>query len=152
MSEIIWQRHSIIRNSDGTFVVHHNTSWGELPYQVCSREIDPDNLYDLAEVAAFWDSLPEGDPRKALPPPPPEDTRTPEEMRQAAYEVEADPLFELAMFYQAEADGFRLLNDLAKAAEASGSPVEYRTLPPELMDEFQESLKNKDDLAEELHI
>ena len=125
MSEIIWQRHSIIRNSDGTFVVHHNTSWGELPYQVCSREIDPDNLYDLAEVAAFWDSLPEGDPRKALPPPPPEDTRTPEEMRQAAYEAEADPLFELAMYYQAEADGFRLLNDLAKAAEAEEKYRDY---------------------------
>lgn len=39
-----------------------------------------------------------------------------------------------------------------KAAEASGSPVEYRTLPPELMDEFQESLKNKEDLTEEFHI
>ena len=125
MSEIIWQRHSIIRNSDGTFVVHHNTSWGELPYQVCSREIDPDNCYDLAEVAAFWDSLPEGDPRKALPPPPPEDTRTPEEMRQAAYEAEADPLFELAMFYQAEAEGFKLLEDLANSAVAEEKAREY---------------------------
>lgn len=125
MPELTWRHRSVIKNPDGTFVVQHEFSWGVLPYHVCPYEADPANLYDLAEVAAFWDSLPEGDPRKALPPPPPEDTRTPEEMRQAAYEAEADPLFELAMFYQAEADGFRLLNDLAKAAEAEETYREY---------------------------
>ena len=125
MPELTWRHRSVIKNPDGTFVIVHRSAWGELPYHICSREIDPANLYDLTEVAAFWDSLPEGDPRKALPPPPPEDTRTPEEKRQAAYEAEADPLFELAMYYQAEADGFRLLNDLAKAAEAEEKYRDY---------------------------
>lgn len=125
MSESTWRHRSVIKNPDGTFVVHHSTSWGMLPYHVCPHDLDPANLYDLAEVAAFWESLPEGDPRKAFPAPPPEDTRTPEEKRQAAYEAEADPLFELAMYYQAEADGFRLLNDLAKAAEAEEKYRDY---------------------------
>lgn len=54
-----------------------------------------------------------------------DDTRTPKEKREDAYKAEADPLFEQAMFYQAEAEGFRLLNDLASAAVAEEKSRDY---------------------------
>ncbi len=39
-----------------------------------------------------------------------------------------------------------------KAAEASGNPVEYRTLPPELMAELEDRLAKTTGLRDEFHI
>ena len=51
---------------------------------------------------------------------PPElpDNRPPAEKRQDAYTMEADPLFMQAQYYQAEAEGLRLLDKVAEAAMA----------------------------------
>ena len=56
----------IIKRLDGTFEIVHNG----FPYQVCTKEIDPDGIYDIAEVAAFWGSLPAYDPNKRVEMPP----------------------------------------------------------------------------------
>ena len=72
-------------------------------------------IVDLGPLPAGWlDEQP-------IPP----DTRTPEEKRQDAYAVEADPLFMQAQYYEAEAAGFRLLDDLAKATVAEEKSREY---------------------------
>lgn len=134
-----WQANPVVKNPDGTFIVIHKAPWGELPYHVCAREVDPANAYDLAEVAAFWDSLPEGDPRKVVYVEPEiVDTRTPREKRKDAYKAEADPLFEQAMYYQAEAEGFRLLNDLASAAVAEEKSRDYLRQYAEVKAEIRE--------------
>lgn len=68
--------------------------------------------------------LPEGwTTEKPIPP----DTRTPLEKRRDAYFIEADPLFREARYYDAEAEGFRLLGDehLDKATAAEAKAREF---------------------------
>jgi hypothetical protein len=65
-----YQQHSVEKRLDGTYVVIHDGH----PYQVCTKEVDPDGIYDIAEVAEFWGSLPKGDPRKQVEVPPPQPT------------------------------------------------------------------------------
>ena len=50
----------IIKRNDGTYVVDHNGS----PYHVCSKDADPHGIYDITEVAAAWEAMPDGDPNK----------------------------------------------------------------------------------------
>lgn len=66
--------------------------------------------------------LPEGwsDTQPAM-----DDTRSPEEKRQAAYTVEADGYFYQAQFYQAEAEGLRLLDKVTEAATAEETAHDY---------------------------
>jgi hypothetical protein len=70
---------------------------------------------------------------------------TPEDRRQGAYMVEADPLFQQAQYYQAEADGLRLIGDDAGAdaakAKADGflaayaeKKIEIRERHPDITD------------------
>lgn len=49
-----------------------------------------------------------------------------EEQRRAAYEKEADPLFEEAQFYQTEADGHKALGNNEQAAEAEAKALEFK--------------------------
>lgn len=53
------------------------------------------------------------------------DIRPPEEKRQAAYVVEADPFFWQAQYYQAEAEGLRLMERVAEADEAEATARGY---------------------------
>ena len=57
---MVWKDNIITKRLNGTYRVIHDG----LPYQVTSRSVDSLNAYDIEEVAAFWDSLPEGDARK----------------------------------------------------------------------------------------
>ncbi len=59
--------------------------------------------------------LPKGWSTEAPPPPP--DTRTPEEKRQATYEAEADPISQRIIGYHNEAEALRAEGDEAAAAE-----------------------------------
>ena len=56
----VWKNNTIIKNLDGTYTVFYKNG----PYQVCSKERDDRGLYDINEVAAYWESLPESDIRK----------------------------------------------------------------------------------------
>lgn len=111
-----WKNNPIYKKDDGTFLINS----GQYPYHVCSTEVDPDGTYDIAEVSAFWDSLPDDDPRKQIyvDPPAPVDTRTAERKREDAYVIEADPLFRQYEYYSAEAAAADLLDD-EDAAEAA---------------------------------
>lgn len=105
----MWKSKEIIKNPDDTFTIVHN----RYPYQVCSKAADPSNLYDVAEVAAFWEGLPEDDARKRryVAPEPTLDTRTLEEKRADAYADMADPLLQQYQYYNAEAEACDLLDD-----------------------------------------
>ena len=59
-----WKQHPVTKNNNGTFNVIHTGSAGTHPYNVCPKDIDPMGIYDVDEVAALWESLPDGDPRK----------------------------------------------------------------------------------------
>lgn len=118
-----WKTHPIFKNPDGSFNISHPSGMGEHPYNVCHKELDPANAYDLDEVSAFWESLPSGSPLKQVTPEPepipdPIDTRTPEERREAAYVAEADIYRDKAISYEVEAEACRLDGDLAAALAA----------------------------------
>ncbi len=66
MNENTWKEFPITKNPDGTFNITHAGSTGIHPYNVCPKDIDPAGVYDVDEVAAFWDSLLAGDPRKLM--------------------------------------------------------------------------------------
>ena len=127
MDNKAWQEHVVIKNPDGTFVIIHDIGSSSYAYHVCSKDIDPDNLYDIAEVAAFWESLPAGDPRKQVyvEPEPAPDTRTSKEKREDAYVIEADPLFRQYEYYSAEAAAADLLDDEDAADTASGEAQDF---------------------------
>lgn len=124
----MWKHSSITKKPDGTFIVTHKSAQGSLLYHVCPKTADPANLYDIAEVAAFWESLPDNDPRKQVyvDPEPESDTRTPAEKRADVYAAEADPLFQQAMYYQAEADGLKAAGEYEMAAAAEAKATEYK--------------------------
>jgi len=56
----LWKENPIIKRDDGTYVVIHNN----IPYHVCTNEIDPSGIYDLKEVEEYYNNLPTGDPKK----------------------------------------------------------------------------------------
>lgn len=124
----MWKKEAVVKKNDGTFIIAHCSKYGKEPYHVCRKEIDPHNLYDLAEVAAFWESLPADDPRKQVytDPEPEPDTRTPMEQRADAYAAEADPLFQQAQFYQAEADGLKAAGDYENAALFEARATDFK--------------------------
>ncbi len=66
MMEQLWKIHPITKTLQGHYNITNTGPAGTHPYNVCPREIDPAGIYDIAEVAAFWDALPEGDPRKQI--------------------------------------------------------------------------------------
>lgn len=123
----MWKDSAITKNPDGTFIVIHESAQGSLPYHVCSRDIDRANLFDIAEVSAFWESLPDTDPRKHvyIEPEPEPDTRSPAEKREDAYAAEADPLFRQYQYYTAEAEAWSLADDEEEAEEARDKALEY---------------------------
>lgn len=45
----------IIKRKDGTFIIDHDG----MPYHVVSREIDPDNIYDIDEIKAYAEKHPD---------------------------------------------------------------------------------------------
>jgi hypothetical protein len=70
-----------------------------------------------------WSKLHPSPP--SSPEEPPVDDRPPEEKRRDAYVAEADPLFQQAMYYQAEADGLRKLGMEGKAYAILNKATEY---------------------------
>lgn len=122
-SEPAWKSEPIIRVADDSYTVIHNGN----PYSVCPKDVDPLGLFDLEEVAGYWDSLPEDDSRKQIyaEPSPPEDNRTPAERREDAYRIEADSILEQYQFYHAKSEGFRLLKQSQKADEETEKANEY---------------------------
>lgn len=62
----VWKRNTIIKKLDGTYTIFYKNG----PYQVCSKELDDRGLYDINEVASFWESLPLDDVRKVAEEPP----------------------------------------------------------------------------------
>ena len=99
-------------------------------------------FYSPSGNPEVWPEKPAGyltvDEWLAQHPPGWDDTRTPKEKREDAYVAEADPLYEQAMFYQAEAEGFRLLNDLASAAVAEEKSRDYLRQYAEVKAEIRE--------------
>jgi hypothetical protein len=59
------------------------------------------------------------------PPEPDLSGLTPAERREGAYMAEADPLFQQAMYYQAEADGLQIIGAPAAAEAAEGKAAEF---------------------------
>ena len=60
---VTWKDRPIEKRLDGTFVIITDKG---LPYQVCLRSVDPNDAFDIAEVASAWDALPDGDQRKGI--------------------------------------------------------------------------------------
>ena len=60
---LIWQQDKTIeKRLDGSYNVYYL----DLPYNVCTKDVDPHGLFDIADVEAFWNELPEGDPLKLV--------------------------------------------------------------------------------------
>lgn len=58
-----WHDNPIVRNFDGTaYTVKESVT--SFPYEVVPLDVDPLNKYNFSEVAAYWHSLPDGDPNK----------------------------------------------------------------------------------------
>lgn len=113
---------SVLPPENGTFESVPEASSGFWPV------IDPDHHgWHLEEDHRGKEGFVDGEPIKirkvgTLPegwteePPPFVDTRPPEERRVEAYRMEADPIFEQAMKYQAAAEGLKAQGEYAEAA------------------------------------
>lgn len=77
------------------------------------------------------------------------DAPAPADLRQAAYEAEADPLFREAQYYQAEADGLYLLGKPYQWAldKASDLLKQYAAAKAEVRERFKETV---DDVVREV--
>ena len=84
----MWNDSPIIKQLDGTFIVVHNGN----PYQVCSKDVDPLNLYNIKDISLFWSILDDSDPRKKVETP---------SVLPSLEEVQALKLSELSAAYNA---------------------------------------------------
>lgn len=100
---------------------------------------------DTETVIERVGSLPEG---WSETPPVPPDVRTPEQKRQDAYVLEVDPLRKQAAEYQDEAEGWRLLGDLDKAAAAEEKARQFLVAAVEKKEEIRSLHSDAESVAQ----